>query len=134
MLLEAENKIITHLFQVFTKFQLFNGPKTVGDMDLLFLDTNTGKWNHWELGIKFYLVVDGDDIVAHQSNDCMSKKRNEEIRKIGRKIVYNKLVDALCNMVGPYGGGETLFSYIKKTQRQLQVKDIECVSTYLKVL
>lgn len=46
---------------------------------------------------------------------------------------FNNLVDGLCNMVGPYGGGETLFSYIKKTQRQLQVKDIDAVSEYLKV-
>ena len=38
--------------------QIHDGERTLGEMDFIVLDNETGRYAHWELAIKFYLGVD----------------------------------------------------------------------------
>ena len=36
--------------------QIIDGPKTIGELDFLILNTETGKTEHWEVALKYYLA------------------------------------------------------------------------------
>jgi len=43
------------------KLQIHDGERTLGEMDFIVLDNETGRYAHWELAIKFYLGA-GDSV------------------------------------------------------------------------
>jgi hypothetical protein len=45
--------------------QIIDGERTLGEMDFIVLDRDTGRYAHWELAIKFYLGV--GDTSRHQA-------------------------------------------------------------------
>jgi hypothetical protein len=96
--------------QVFPKYQMFSGDKrTVGDFDFLVqLKATTEKpnyepWIHWEVGIKFYLLLEG------------------EVPDTGSSV-----------FVGPHCTGDSLEKYVSKTVRQLELCKLSHVAEQLK--
>lgn len=47
------------------KLQIHDGERTLGEMDFIVLDNETGRYAHWELAIKFYLGM--GDTVNHDA-------------------------------------------------------------------
>ena len=45
--------------------QIHDGERTIGEMDFIVLDNETGRYAHWELAIKFYLGI--GDTVRHDA-------------------------------------------------------------------
>jgi hypothetical protein len=58
---------------------LRDGDKTLGELDFLLIDKNTGKYLHWEMAVKFYLGV--GDTALHR-NWYGPKKKDRLDRKV----------------------------------------------------
>lgn len=54
--------------------QIIDGERTLGEMDFIVLDNDTGRYAHWELAIKFYLGV-GDTFNHHAWHGPAKKDR-----------------------------------------------------------
>jgi uncharacterized protein YuzE len=95
--------------QVLPKYQMFSGDKrTVGDFDFLIQlkaspeAPEVEPWVHWEVGIKFYLLLEG------------------ESPETGSSV-----------FVGPHCTGDSLEKYVSKTVRQLELCQLDHVADQL---
>ena len=58
--------------------QIIDGERTLGEMDFIVLDSETGRYAHWELAIKFYLGV--GDTVRHDAWHGPGKKDRLDLK------------------------------------------------------
>jgi hypothetical protein len=58
--------------------QIIDGERTLGEMDFIVFDRQTGRHAHWELAIKFYLGV--GDTVSHQAWHGPGKKDRLDLK------------------------------------------------------
>lgn len=58
--------------------QIHDGENTLGEMDFIVLDNETGRYAHWELAIKFYLGI--GDTVNHEAWHGPGKKDRLDLK------------------------------------------------------
>ena len=58
--------------------QVIDGDRTLGEMDFIVLDTETGRYAHWELAIKFYLGI--GDTIRHDAWHGPGKKDRLDLK------------------------------------------------------
>lgn len=58
--------------------QIHDGERTLGEMDFIVLDNETGRYAHWELAIKFYLGL--GDTVRHKAWQGPGKKDRLDLK------------------------------------------------------
>jgi len=58
--------------------QIHDGQRTLGEMDFIVLDNETGRYAHWELAIKFYLGI--GDTVSHDAWHGPGKKDRLDLK------------------------------------------------------
>lgn len=87
-----------------TNHTVQNGPTTRGELDLIFLDKETGELEHWELAIKYYLqfgtVADAGTMIGPDPKDTLAAKLE--------KLVSHQLPLSQCEEMRAMFGSQTI--------------------------